>query len=115
MVHGGPAQKLLEDVQKYPDAEVQLVVPQRHVAPFAILPSVMAHGGPCAQTLVEAVQKNPEVEVQPVVPQRHIASLVVVPSICVQTGAERQRHLKLEEHGVVEEESVLKQRLSASL
>ena len=111
-VHGGPAQKLLEDVQKYPEAEVQLVVPHAQSMELAVDPSTFEQTATLAHTLMAAVQKNPEVEVQPVVPQRHVTPLVFEPSTCVQTGAEKQRHLELVEQELVEEDSVLKERLN---
>ena len=36
---------LVEEVQKYPEVEVQPVVPQRHGAPLVILPSVCVQIG----------------------------------------------------------------------
>ena len=102
---------LIEAVQRTPDSVVHVAEPHSQAPLFNNTPSISAHGRKTWHGLAaDNVQRKPVDVVHPTEPQRHVASLATVPSVLVQSGAAKQRQVKVEEHDAVEAVSVLTSR-----
>ena len=63
----------MEEVQKYPETDVQLVMPQKHGASFLILPSVCVQTGTEKQRQYLELVEHELVEEESVLNQRSLS------------------------------------------